>query len=170
MSDVSIVDRAKRALKTAVSKSKLPWTPRAHAVLEQAQKQARRDGSDLLASEHVLFGIVSVKDCLGATILNNLGAEPARCLELCESPGEKEAGKATLGEDVNKIIQCAHEQAAEWGHEYIGAEHLLAGILLAGKGMGFQTLTNLGIALEKVREETRKLIVCRDLREERNAK
>ena len=54
----------------------------------------------------------------------------------------------------------AYEQAKKWDHKYIGAEHLLTGILLAGKGEGFKILSNLGITLEKVREETTKLIVC----------
>ena len=164
MNDVSIVDRAKLALKNAGSKNKLPWTPRAHKVLEQAQKQACREGANLVGTEHVLFGIVSVEDCLGATILKNLGADPAKCLELYEklrnSSPNKTAGTAKLSEDIDKVIQCADEQATQWGHEYIGAEHLLAGILIAGKGMGFQILTDLGITLERMREETTKLIVC----------
>jgi len=170
MSSAGIVDRAKDAVKNVAGQGKPPWTPRAKAVLKHAQKQARRQGADLVGSEHVLFGIVSVKDCLGATILKNLGVDPAKRLEQCESSGKKGAGKATLGEDMDKIIQCAHEQSDKWGHEYIGAEHLLVGILLAGRGAGFQILTDLGTKLEKVREETRKLIVCRDLREERNAR
>ncbi len=174
MSDISIVDRAKAALKNAVSKSKLPWTPRAHAVLEQAHKQARRDGSDLVGTEHVLLGIVSVKDCLGATILKNLGVDRATCLELDEklrkSSQNKVKGRARLSEDIERVIQCANEQAAEWGHEYTGAEHLLAGILLAGKGLGFQILADLGITLDKVREETQRLIVCRNVKNERKEK
>ncbi len=167
MSGAGIVDRAKDALKNAAGKGKPPWTPRAKAVLKHAQKQARRDGADLVGSEHVLFGIVAVKDCLGATILKNLGADAAGRLEQYESPGKKGAGKAALGEDIDKVIQCAHEQSAEWGHEYIGAEHLLVGILLARKGTGSRILTDLGVTLEQVREETMKLIVCHNTQDER---
>jgi len=154
MSDLSVVERANGG------KGKLPWTPRAQAVLEHAQEQAHREGADVTGSEHVLFGIISVKGCLGATILKNLGADVAGRLESRESPAQKGTGKAALGEDIDKMIQCACEQAGEWGHEYIGAEHLLAGILLARAGKGFQILSDLGITLEKVREETTKLIVC----------
>ena len=174
VSDMSIVGRARIALKSAVGKSKLPWTPQAHAVLEQAQKQARREGADLVGTEHVFFGIVSVKDCLGARILKNLGADPTRCLELYKesrkSSGKKNVGRAKLSEDIDKVIQCAHEQAAQWGHEYIGGEHLLVGILLARAGAGFQILSALGITLEKVREETHKLIVCHNTQTERKNK
>ncbi|MHC4371298.1 MAG: helix-turn-helix transcriptional regulator [Planctomycetota bacterium] len=153
-----------------VEKSKLPWTPRAKAVLKHAQKQARRDGYDLIGSDHILFGILSVKDCLGATILRNLGVDLAGCRELCDSPGNHGAGKAAPGEQVNEIIRCAHEQATAWSHEYIGAEHLLAGILMAGKGAGYRILTDLGVTLEQVRKETTELVVCRDSQEERNTK
>ena len=75
--------------------------------------------------------------------------------------GKTKTGKAELAEDIDKIIQFAYEQSTRWGHMYIGTEHLLAGIFLAGAGAGFQILTDNGIALEKVKEETAKLIVCR---------
>jgi excisionase family DNA binding protein len=165
MKEVSFVDRAKAALKNKINKSVLPWTPRAQAVLKQAQKQACKDGSDFVGTEHILLGIVSVEGCLGAVILENLGIEPSKFHQhyeqSCKPSDGKGAGKAKLSEDIDKVIQCAYEQATKWGHTYIGAEHLLIGIILAGTGQGFQILTDLGITLEKVREETAKLIVCR---------
>jgi excisionase family DNA binding protein len=164
ISDISFVDRAKTALKNAITKSMLPWTPRAQAILELAQKQACEDGFDLVGTEHILFGIVSVEDCLGARVLENLGIEKSTFNEsynkFCKPPEEKSEGKAKLSEDIDKVIQCAYEQATQWGHNYIGAEHLLVGILLAGEGQGFKILSDLGVTLEKVREETAKLIVC----------
>jgi excisionase family DNA binding protein len=164
-SDLSLVNYAKDMIKNAVRRGKLPWTPRAQAVLVRAQKQACEDGAELVGTEHVLFGIVSVEDCLGAKVLKKLGAEPSMCYQryeqLCKPSDEKGVGKAKLSEDIDKVIRCAYEQATEWGHTYIGAEHLLVGILLAGKGQGFRILTDLGITLEKVCEETTKLVVCR---------
>ncbi len=164
MSDVNIVDRAKAVLKTIAGESKISLTPRGQAVLVRAQKQARKDGFDFVGTEHILFGMVLVKDCLGATILKNLGSEPSKFFELyeelCKSSDNKGAGGTRLSEDVEKVIRCAYEQATQWGHTYIGSEHLLVGILLAGIGMGFRILTDLGITLEKVGEEAAKLIVC----------
>jgi excisionase family DNA binding protein len=174
MSEITLVDSAKDMIKNAVRKGKLPWTPRAKAVLKRAQKKASEDGFDLVGTEQILFGIVSVKDCLGAVILNNLGVTPSmfqqRYEQLSGASEEKAAGKATLSADVGKVIQFAYEQAAEWGHEYIGAEHLLVGILLAGTGLGFQILGDLDVTLEKVCEETAKLIVCRPIPEEGKGK
>ena len=165
MSEVNIVDRAKAAIKNTVSKSKLPWTQRAQAVLVRAQQQAREDGFDFVGTEHILFGIVSMEDCLGAKVLENLGLDSSKFHQHYEQLSKPSnvggTGKAKLTEDVDKVIQCAYEQATQWGHTYIGAEHLLAGILLAGKGQGFQILTDLGITFEKVCDETAKLVVCR---------
>lgn len=165
MSDFSFVDNTKAGIRKITSESELPWMPQAQAVLKQALKQARKDGFVFVGTEHILFGIVSVKDCLGAKILENLGLAQ---LEFCQryeqlhkQSDEKGADKAKLSDDIDKVIQCAHEQATQWGHTYIGAEHLLAGILLTGQGAGFQILTELGITLERVREETAKLLVCR---------
>ncbi|UCG57615.1 MAG: helix-turn-helix domain-containing protein [Phycisphaerales bacterium] len=164
MSDSTVVDRAKAALRAAVGRRKLPRTPRAQAVLERAQTQACEDGFDLVGTEHILCGIVSVTDCLGARILKNLGVAPSKCYQryeqLCKPSDKTGAGKAELAEDVDKVILCACEQATEWGHKYFGAEHLLTGILLAGVGAGFAILSDLGVSLEGVREETAKLVVC----------
>jgi len=165
MSDLSLVNYAKDMIKNAVRRGKLPWTPRGQAVLVRAQKQARKEGFEFVGTEHILFGIVFVEDCLGAKVLENLGIEPSTCYQryekLCKPSDEKGKGKARLSEDINKVIQCAYEQANRWGHSYIGAEHLLIGILLAGTGQGFKILAELGITLEKVRKETARLIVCR---------
>ena len=165
MNNLKMVNNAKEMIKNAIQRNKLPWTPRARAVLKLAEKQAHKDGFDLVGTEHVLFGIVSVKDCLGAVILNNLGADANRCVglyeKLCKPSEQNSVGKTMLSENIDHIIQSAYEQATQWGHEYIGAEHLLAGILLAGKGVGFQILDDLDVTLEKVREETKKLVVCK---------
>ena len=167
MSDSTFVDNTTTAIRKITGRSKLPWTPRAQAVFEHAQKQARKDGFDFVGTEHVLFGIVSVKECLGAKILENLGLDSSSFHQHYEQLSKPSnvggTGKAKFSEDVDKVIRCAYEQATTWGHSYIGAEHLLAGILLAGTGKGFQMLTDLGITLEKAREETAKLVACRSV-------
>ena len=164
MSDIKTINNIKEMIRYAVQINKLPWTPSAKAVLKSAEKQARKDGFDIIGTEHILIGIAAVKDCLGAAVLKNLGVDAAKCFELygklCKPSGQNGAGKAELSDDIHDVVKCAYEQSNEWGHEYIGAEHLLIGIILAAKGMGFQMLTNLGITLEKVREETVKLVVC----------
>jgi len=100
--------------------------------------------------------------------------DTAKCAELydelCKPSGQNGTGEAKLSEDINDVVQCAYEQAVEWGHQYIGAEHLLVGIILAGKGLGFEMLNDLGITQEKVSDEIQKLIVCINEKNERKEK
>ncbi len=145
------------------------WTPRAKSVLDAAYAEARRNGFPQMGTEHLLLGILSVRECLGAAILERLGISQEkgrhRYEEISPPSGEQIRGQISFSEDVDKVIQCAHDQADQWGHTYLGAEHLLAGILLAQRGRGFQILADLGITWDLVREETAKLIVCREQRQ-----
>ena len=165
MNELKLIDNAKDMIKKAIRRGKLRWVLRAKEVLQFAQEQADKDGFELAGTEHILLGILSVKECLGSTILNNLGANLSKCNQmynkLCHPSGEKVTGKAKLSDDINKVVNCAYSQAAEWGHTYIGTEHLLIGILLAGVGNGFEILSALDVTLEKVHEEATKLIVCK---------
>ena len=174
MSQLSTVRNAKDVINNAIEAGKLPWTPRAKAVLKQAEKQARKDGFGLVGTEHLVSGMISIKECLGAKILTNLGLTVSEYVRHYESlrpasPGES-SDQTRFSEDIDKVIQSAYEQAAQWGHTYIGAEHLLIGVLMARAGQGYQILTKLGITLEKVCDETTKLIVCHNLQTERKEK
>ena len=170
MSDLKVVNNTKEMIKNAIRSRKLPWTPRAQAVLKSAEKCARKDGFDLVGTEHILIGIVSLKECLGAVILRNLGVNADMCIELYKKmtkPMEKNvSSKAKFSENINDVVKCAYEQATRWSHTYIGSEHLLTGVFLASEGQGFKIMTELGITLEKVYEETEKLVVCRSDRNE----
>jgi excisionase family DNA binding protein len=173
MNDIKMIDSTKDLIKNAVRRGKLRWTPRAQEVLKFAKEQAGKDGFEFVGTEHVLLGILSVEECLGKKILNHLGVTRDKYKQLydkvCQSTDNKPSGKAMFSEEIEKVINCACEQATEWGHEYIGAEHLLMGILLSGEGAGFQILTKLRMTTEKVREETQKLIVCKAVKNERKA-
>jgi excisionase family DNA binding protein len=153
----------------------LPWTPHAKRVMKAAGQAARQYKLGCVGTGQMLLGIVEVKDCLGAGILRNLDVERTKVRDLYERLREKakaQAGpgasgsKSNLAEDAQQAIRHACKQAAEWGHEYIGAEHLLVGILLVEDGLGHRILTELGITLDKVRTETAKLIVCRPVKKQ----
>jgi excisionase family DNA binding protein len=152
-------------LASPIDAGKLPWTPRAKAVLNAACRQARENGLAQARTEHLLLGMLSVKECLGTIILERLGVSEEKCRQhykqLRQPSGKQVRGKVTLSEDIDKVTQCAREQAIQQGHTYLGAEHLLAGLLATQQGIGFQILTDLGVTLDRVREETAKLIVCR---------
>ncbi|MHC4665542.1 MAG: helix-turn-helix transcriptional regulator [Planctomycetota bacterium] len=153
----------------------LPRTPRAKRVMKAAEQAARQRKLDHVGTGEMLLGIVEVKDCLGATILGNLGIDRLKVRQLHERLQEgvkvqarpkSGSDKSSLADDAQEAIRCAGKQAKRWGHEYIGAEHLLAGILLAGEGLGCRILNELGVTLDRVRTETTKLIVCRPVQTE----
>jgi excisionase family DNA binding protein len=152
----------------------LPWTPRAKRVMKESEKAARQDKSHV-GTGQILLGIMEVKECLGAVILKNLGIDKQKIREVYERLHKDpniEAESKTTGDKQNltdiaqKAIQCATEEAIRLGHEYIGAEHLLAAVLLAGDGWGNRILKELGITLDQVRSETAKLVVCRPVQTE----
>lgn len=171
MSHLGVVHNAKDIIRNSINRDKRPWTPRAQAVLKHAEKLARKDGFELVGTEHLVSSFFSVKECLAAMIFKNLGMTESEYFRHYEplrpiSP-EKGSRETRFSEDIDKVIQHAYEQSTQWGHTYVGAEHLLVGILLARAGQGFQILTNLGITLDKVRDETAKLIVCHNAQTER---
>jgi excisionase family DNA binding protein len=174
MNHLSVAQNAKALIKNAVQTGKLPWTPRAQAVMKHAETLAGKDGFDLIGTEHLVFGIILVKECLGAVILKNLGLTVSEYIKYYEplrpGPPRKDVAQTSFSEDIDKVIQHAYEQSGQWGHAYIGAEHLLIGTLLARTGQGFQILSALGITLEKVRDEVAKRIVCQNGQTERNDK
>ncbi len=164
MSDLKTLNSAKEFIKNSTSMYKLPWMPRAQTILKKAEKQARKDGFELIGTQHILLEIFSLKDCIGAMVLNNLGVTSnnyQKQYEKLDKQNNKIATeKDTFEEDIYNVIKNAYEQATDWRHKYIGTEHLLIGILKAEAGAGFKILTNLGITLDKVCNETTKLIVC----------
>jgi len=156
--------------RTRLQARALPWTPRAKRVLKVARQAAGQHKLDSPGAEHLLLAIVEVRECMGAGILRNLGVGKVKVRELyerlCEDAKAEVKSKATgdkstVTDDVDNVIRCAHEEAVRLGHDYLGAEHLLAGILLVGDGLGHRILTELGVTLDSVRSETAKLVVCR---------
>lgn len=171
MNQLSEVRNAKEIIQNAIEAGKLPWTPRAQAVMNHAEKLARKDGFEVVGTEHLILSMLSVKECLGAKVLNNLGVTESEYIRhyepLCPTSPQKDTDDTTFSEDIGKVIQSAIDQSTQWSHTYIGAEHLLAGTLMARTGRGFQVLNDLNITLDKVRDETSKLIVCHNTQTER---
>ncbi|MHC4633509.1 MAG: helix-turn-helix transcriptional regulator [Planctomycetota bacterium] len=153
----------------------LPWTPRAQRVMKESEKATQQYKADYAGTGDILLGILEVKECLGAVILRNLRINKEKIREVHEQlnkdPNVQAEGKTTnsgqnLTDNAQKAIQCATEEAIRLGHEYVGAEHLLAAILLVGDGWGHRILTELDVTLEQVRTETAKLIVSRPVQTE----
>ena len=153
-------------LGTQMTTPQVPWTPRAKEAVERAKQEAGRYGFDSVQTEHLLLGIVGIEECLGAIILKNLEVDQTKIRELYERTGKERADgvfakKPRLSDSAKMAIRCACEESIRLGHTYVGAEHLLAGILLLGEGLAHRILTQLGVTIDRVRQETAKLVVCR---------
>jgi ATP-dependent Clp protease ATP-binding subunit ClpC len=138
------------------------FTERAQQVLVLAQEEAKRLNHNFIGTEHILLGLVREGSGIAARALQNLGVELSRV----RSEVEKIAGK---GEKIQvqgisytprakKVIELAIEEGQNLGHNYVGTEHLLLGLLREGEGIAAQVLLNLGIDLKKARREVIQLL------------
>ena len=144
----------------AMSEEKLKLMPRAKQAQSIAAKKAKERGNEFIGSEDLLIGIAEVEDCIGAIVLKNLGIDMSKLLELYEKTPKNSAKKEMLDDTAKMAVRCAGGQALAWGHKYLGTEHMLIGIMQVTGGQGYKILTELGVTIDKVREEIAKLIVC----------
>ena len=153
-----------------LSEEILPWAPRALRVTKLAEKEAKQYGLPYVGTEHLLTAIMHEPECIAAIILKNFDVDSDRLQKLYESlcpagstsPGAShgETDSKTLQNTARMAIRCAADESRRCGHKYIGTEHLLPGILLITGGLGCRILTELGVDLQKVRQERDRLIVC----------
>jgi flavin reductase (DIM6/NTAB) family NADH-FMN oxidoreductase RutF len=138
------------------------FTERAKKVLTLAQEEAERSHHSYIGTEHLLLGLLREGEGLAAKVLNNLGVEIGKVRETIES---------VLGRDeriliqqiiptsrVKKVIEISFEEARRMGHNFVGTEHLLLGLILEGEGIAAHVLEDLGATLDKVRSEIEVLL------------
>jgi ATP-dependent Clp protease ATP-binding subunit ClpC len=134
------------------------YTERAQRVIVLAQDEARRLNYDYVGTEHLLLGLIREGEGLAAKALQALGIS----LEQVRAEVEKMIGKGTAstrGEitftpRAKKVtVELAIEEARLLGHNYVGTEHLLLGLIREGEGVAAQVLQNLNADLERVRNQ-----------------
>ena len=123
-----------------------------------ANQEAQRFNHEYIGTEHLLLGLVKEGSGVGANVLKNVGVDlhKARAeVEKLIKPGPDmvTAGKLPQTPRAKKVIEYAIEEAKNFGHNYVGTEHLLLGLLREQEGVAAQVLMNLGLKLEEVREE-----------------
>ena len=141
------------------------FSERARRVLSYAQEEAQRFEDNYIGTEHVLLGLVRETEGVAARVLINLGVELDKIksavefiIERQEKGSSKEIG---LTPTSKKVIELAVDEARRLGHHYIGTEHLLIGLMREGDGVAAGVLESLGINLDKLREETNRVLVQR---------
>ena len=138
------------------------FTERARKVLTLAQEEAQRFNHNYIGTEHILLGLVREGEGVAAKVLANLGVELEKvrsAVEFIIGRGERTVrGEIGLTPRAKRVIELAVDEARRLGHNYIGTEHLLLGLLREGEGVAAGVLESLGISLEKVREETKQIL------------
>ena len=138
------------------------FSERARRVLSLAQEEAQRFNHNYIGTEHILLGLVRETEGVAARVLSNLGVELTKvrsAVEFIIGRGEKSVpGEIGLTPRAKKVIELAVDEARRLNHSYIGTEHLLIGLLREGEGVAAGVLESLGVTLEKIRNETNRIL------------
>jgi len=139
------------------------FTERARKVILLAKQEAKRFNHDYIGTEHILLGLLREGEGVAAAVLqslgmnlNNIRLEVEKLVQL--GPTTVVSGDLPFTPKAKKVMELAMEEARTLGHNYIGTEHLLLGLIREGEGVASQVFMNMGLDLEKVREEVIKLL------------
>ncbi|MCX7704296.1 MAG: NDP-hexose 4-ketoreductase, partial [Planctomycetota bacterium] len=143
------------------------FTDRARRVMQLARAEAVRLNHDYIGTEHILLGLIEEGSGVAANVLKNLGIDLQRIRQEVErlvssgSSSSVPSGQIPFTPRAKKVLEFAVDEATSLGHNYIGTEHLLLGLLRETGGKAAQVLVNLGIRLNEVREEVLSLLGAR---------
>jgi ATP-dependent Clp protease ATP-binding subunit ClpC len=139
------------------------FTDRARRVVVLAQEEARELGHNYIGTEHILLGLLRVSDGVAARALDSqdITLDTVRS-EVRQIIGEGE--QSTLPSHIpftprtKKVLELSLREALQLGHNYIGTEHILLGLIREGDGVGVQILAALGANLNRVRQEVIRIV------------
>lgn len=137
------------------------FTNRAKQVIKLAKKEAQRLNHNYLGTEHLLLGLLKLGQGVAVNVLRNLGLDFESVRQEVErlvgyGPEIQVYGDPALTGRVKKVFEYANEEATNLGHNYVGTEHLLLGLLRQTDGVAAQVLENLNVDLQEVRKEVLK--------------
>jgi hypothetical protein len=132
------------------------FTDRARRVLVLAQEEARLLNHSFIGTEHLLLGLIAEGEGLAAKALESLeiSLEAVRreVEEIIGQAGSVPTGSPPFTPRAKKVLELALREALQLGHNYIGTEHILLGLVREGQGVAAQVLIRLGADLVKVRQ------------------
>ena len=139
------------------------FTDRARKVMALARKEAQRFNHDFIGTEHILLGLIQEGSGVAANVLKNLGVEISKIRSEIEKNVQSGPSMVTMGQlpftpRAKKVLELSMEEANELGHNYIGTEHLLLGLIRENDGVAAQVLLDLNLKLEDVRFEVLELL------------
>lgn len=137
------------------------FTERAQKVLALSQEEAVRLGHNNIGTEHILLGLVREGEGIAAKALQSLGVEVEKIQEEVEKligVGKQPMQSIHYTPRAKKVVELSQDEARKLGHSYVGTEHILLGLIREGEGVAARVLNNLGVSLNKARQQVLKLL------------
>jgi ATP-dependent Clp protease ATP-binding subunit ClpC len=139
-------------------------TERARKVISLARQEAQRFNHEYVGTEHLLLGLVKEGSGVAANVLKNIGVELKRIrleVEKMVKSGPdliKAGSQLPFTPRAKKVLELSLEEARHLGHNYVGTEHILLGLLKEEEGVAARVLQGLGLRPDDVREEVLNLL------------
>ncbi|MBF2036215.1 MAG: ATP-dependent Clp protease ATP-binding subunit [Leptolyngbyaceae cyanobacterium T60_A2020_046] len=138
------------------------FTEKAIKVIMLAQEEARRLGHNFVGTEQILLGLIGEGTGVAAKVLKSMGVN----LKDARIEVEKIIGRGSgfvaveipFTPRAKRVLELSLEEARQLGHNYIGTEHLLLGLIREGEGVAARVLENLGVDLSKVRTQVIRML------------
>ncbi len=138
------------------------FTDRARRVVVLAQEEARMLNHNYIGTEHILLGLIHEGEGVAAKALESLGISLEGVREQVEEiigQGQTApAGHIPFTPRAKKVLELSLREALQLGHNYIGTEHILLGLIREGEGVAAQVLQKLGADLNRVRQQVIQLL------------
>jgi ATP-dependent Clp protease ATP-binding subunit ClpA len=133
------------------------FTDRARRVVVLAQEEARLLNHNYIGTEHLLLGLIHEGEGVAAMALESLGisleAVRAQVEEIIGQGQSAPTGHIPFTPRAKKVLELSLREATQLGHNYIGTEHILLGLIREGEGVAAQVLVKLGADLSRVRQQ-----------------
>ena len=138
------------------------FTDRARRVVVLAQEEARLLNHNYIGTEHILLGLIHEGEGVAARGLESLGIDldsvRAKVIEIIGQGSQAPSGHIPFTPRAKKVLELSLREALQLGHNYIGTEHILLGLIREGEGVAAQVLQKLGAELHKVRQTVIQLL------------
>jgi ATP-dependent Clp protease ATP-binding subunit ClpC len=138
------------------------FTDRARRVVVLAQEEARMLNHNYIGTEHILLGLIHEGEGVAAKALESLGisleAVRSQVEEIIGQGQTPPTGHIPFTPRAKKVLELSLREALQLGHNYIGTEHILLGLIREGEGVAAQVLVKLGADLNKVRQQVIQLL------------
>ncbi|MEV0791761.1 ATP-dependent Clp protease ATP-binding subunit [Kribbella sp. NPDC050459] len=138
------------------------FTDRARRVVVLAQEEARMLSHNYIGTEHILLGLIHEGEGVAAKALESLGisleAVRSQVEEIIGQGQQAPSGHIPFTPRAKKVLELSLREALQLGHNYIGTEHILLGLIREGEGVAAQVLVKLGADLNKVRQQVIQLL------------